>query len=61
MNAKVILLARGTCGIGFIEQPERAVAGAVIAGNLFTWFMGWFFLHHLRYGATGGNTCTGRA
>lgn len=23
--------------------PERAAAGAVIAGNLFTWFMGWFF------------------
>lgn len=23
--------------------PECAAAGAVFAGNLFTWFMGWFF------------------
>ena len=41
--------------------PERAAAGAVIAGNLFTWFMGWFFRITWRYGATGGDTSTGRA
>ena len=52
---KVILLARGTCGIGFIA------AGAVIAGNLCTWFMGWFFRIAWRYGAIGGDTSTGRA
>ncbi len=23
--------------------PERAAAGAISIGNLFTWFMGWFF------------------
>ena len=85
---KVILLARGTCGIGFIglclnallpepsmqiwkkqqklfvthwAVPERAAAGAISIGNLFTWFMGWFFRITWRYGATGGDTCTGRA
>lgn len=41
---KVILLARGT-PVAWLHWtvPERAAAGAVIAGNLFTWFMGWFF------------------
>ncbi len=38
-----------------------AAAGAVIAGNLFTWFMGWFFRIAWRYGAIGGDTSTGRA
>ncbi len=43
---------------GFWTVPEcRAAAGAVFAGNLFTWFMGWFRITW-RYGATGGDTCT---
>lgn len=58
---KVILLARGTCGIGFIGLCLNAAAGAISIGNLFTRFMGWFFRIAWRYGATGGDTCTGRA
>ena len=59
---KVILLARGTCGIGFIGLCLNALLPEPsLLGDLFTWFMGWFFRIAWRYGATGGDTCTGRA
>lgn len=58
---KVILLARGTCGIGFIGLclnallPEPSLLAIYLLGLWDGFRITW------RYGATGGDTCTGRA
>ncbi len=60
MSAKVILLARGTCGIGFIGLclnallPEPSLLAIYLLGLWDGFRITW------RYGATGGDTCTGR-
>lgn len=59
---KVILLARGTCGIGFIGLclnallPEPSLLAIYLLG-----LWDGFFRIAWRYGAIGGDTSTGRA
>ncbi len=53
---KVILLARGTCGIGFIGLCLNALLPEPSLLAIY-WFMGWFFRITWCYGATSqGNT-----
>ena len=59
---KVILLARGTCGIGFIGLCLNALLPEPpLLAIYFTWFYGMVFRIAWRYGAIGGDTSTGRA